>query len=382
MSNQVDPQDPRIWRVVADPLVAGAATGPLKGETVAVKDVFAVAGQSIGAGNPAWLADAKTEPGHAAAVAELLAAGANVVGIAHTDEFAYSLDGTNTHYGTPPSRAGRDRISGGSSSGSASAVAWDLASIGLGTDTGGSIRIPAAYQGLYSLRSTYNVISRSGVLPLAPSFDAIGWLTRDSHTLSAVGDVLLPSAEPNDAYRLVVVPELLELADREVADAVGQFANTHGAAQRNWPGISVDELGDFVLVQAFEAWRELGPWLTDRLDTLGPGIRSRFEMAARVRSEDAAVARDVLVAVKVRLLDWLADDILVLPAAPSVAPRFGEDSYRTRVQVQRLSVIAGIAGLPALTVPVATRSGLNAGVCLLAAPGRDRDLLRLVESLT
>jgi hypothetical protein len=150
--------DRRVWRVVGDPLTEHTGTGTLSGETVAVKDLYAVAGQRIGAGNPAWLAQARVETSHAWAVDQLLEHGADLLGIARTDEFAYSLAGTNVHYGTPPNPKAPHRISGGSTSGSASAVSLGHATIGLGTDTGGSIRVPASYQGLWGIRPTHGVV--------------------------------------------------------------------------------------------------------------------------------------------------------------------------------------------------------------------------------
>ncbi len=201
--------DERVWQLRGDPLLHGSPTGPLVGESLAVKDLYDVAGLSVGAGNPARLAATTPADADAPVVAALLAAGASLRGIAQTDEFAYSLAGTNAHYGTPPNPAAPGRISGGSSSGSAAAVALGEASIGLGTDTGGSIRVPAAYQGLFGIRTTHGAVSRVGVLPLAPTFDAVGWMTRDAGLLARVGAVLVPGATTAAARRLVTVPALL-----------------------------------------------------------------------------------------------------------------------------------------------------------------------------
>ena len=174
------------------PAAARLRDRPLAGESVAVKDLYAVAGQRVGAGNPAWLDQAAVETSNAWAVQQLLEAGADVAGIARTDEFAYSLAGTNAQYGTPPNPKAPRRISGGSSSGSSSAVSLGHASIGLGTDTGGSIRVPAAYQGLWGIRTTHGLVPTDGLLPLAPSFDTVGWLTRSPALLARVGETLLP----------------------------------------------------------------------------------------------------------------------------------------------------------------------------------------------
>src|SRR3954471_14491186 len=214
-------RDPRIWRISGDPLVAGAGTGPLAGLTVAVKDVIAVAGHAVGAGVPARLAEARPELRHAAAVRRLLEAGADVQGIARTDQLAYSLAGTNEHDiretgGAPTNVAVPGAIPGGSSSGSAAAVALGEADVGLGTDTAGSIRVPASYQGLWGLRTTHGAVPTDRLLPLAPSFDTVGWLTRDRATLERVAGAVL-TAGPDLDVRPVVAPGLLDGLDSAVA---------------------------------------------------------------------------------------------------------------------------------------------------------------------
>lgn len=375
--------DPRIWRLVGDPLQPGSGTGPLAGETVAVKDLYAVAGQRVGAGNPAWLDQAAVETSHAWAVQQLLDAGADVTGIARTDEFAYSLAGTNAQYGTPPNPKAPHRIAGGSSSGSSSAVSLGHASIGLGTDTGGSIRVPAAYQGLWGIRTTHGLVPTDGLLPLAPSFDTVGWLTRSPALLARVGEALLPEG-PGGSDELVVVPALLDRAEPDVAAAVTGWierrpttTEDHDLAQL--PGW----LTAFQTLQAWEAWQQHGPWLEGRLDTLGDDVRSRFETGSRVTDAQAEEARAAVAAARSEIRDLVGDRVLVLPSASSVAPRTGPDLaerlQQVRTATMQLTCLAGLGGLPAVSIPVETEDGLPAGVCLVAAPGRDRDLLALVR---
>lgn len=378
--------DTRVWRVVGDPLVAATkADGPLAGETLAVKDLYAVAGQPIGAGNPDFLAAAETQTAHATVVERLLAAGADVVGIARTDEFAWSLAGSNVHYGTPPNPAAPPRLPGGSSSGSASAVALGHASIGLGTDTGGSIRVPAAYQGLFGLRTSHDLVPRDGLLPLAPSFDTVGWLTRSASLLRAVGDRLLPVPTGSGSLRppasdLVVVPELLGLAEPEVGAAVTRWAPS-GTARESWPLPHLDAwLGAFQTVQAWEAWHCHGAWLETRLDTLGADVRDRFQRARSTTSAQATAARAVVDEARAEIHELVGDRVVVLPSAASVAPLPGE-GQAARLATVRLTCLAGLGGLPALSLPVRTAGSLPTGVCLLAAPGRDRDLLDLAVDL-
>jgi amidase len=374
--------DTRIWRLVGDPLVAPLRSGPLDGESVAVKDLYAVRGQRIGAGNPAWLAVARTEQVHARAVELLLEAGASVRGIARTDEFAYSLAGTNVHYGTPPNPKAPYRIPGGSTSGSASAVSLGQATIGLGTDTGGSIRVPASYQGLFGIRTTHGAASSYGLLPLSRSFDTVGWVTRGAELLQRVGEVLLPAGPRSPASDLVSVPGLMAIAGEEVAPVVDRYAAEHGAMRESWdlselPGW----LQAFQTLQAWEAWQERGAWLAPRLDVLGADVRSRFEAASLIEDERAEAARGLVEQARARIRELVGDRVLVLPSAASVAPLVGESLDAVRAANMSLTCLAGIAGLPAVSIPRSTATGLPVGVCLVAAAGRDRDLLQLAVDL-
>ncbi|MFD0636555.1 amidase family protein [Catenulispora yoronensis] len=196
--SQPTPQSPGVndafvgWIPVLD--AAEDRGGPLGGVRLAVKDVLDVAGLPTGAGHPRWLATHDVPARDATAVARLRAAGATVVGKTHTDELAYSLGGTSRHYGAAPNPAAPDRLTGGSSGGAASAVAGGLADLSLATDTAGSIRIPASYCGLYGLRPTHGRVPADGIVPLAPSFDVAGLLTRRLELLTVAAGVLLDPA--------------------------------------------------------------------------------------------------------------------------------------------------------------------------------------------
>lgn len=367
--------DTSVWREKGSPLVAGAADGPLRGETVAVKDLYEIAGYAVGVGNPVFLAEAPVEVGTAPAVSVLLEAGADVVGIAQTDEFAYSVAGANAHYGTPPNLAVPKGIPGGSSSGPASAVALGEATIGLGTDTAGSIRVPASYQGLWGLRTTHGAVPLDGVWPLAPSFDTAGWLTRDAATLRRVVEVVLGSTSAPVAG-FVVDPDLVALADPAVREA---FAATVA-------GLAVEEvsLGDpdamfeaFRLTQAAEAWDSDGGWVTGHPGALGPGVEDRFAFAATVSREREAEARASLALHRVRLDDLLGDRILLLPAASSAAPSreaTPEQLDAARGATLRLTAVAGITGRPGLSVPL-LRVPEPVGLCLVGPRGSDLALV-------
>ncbi|MGW6379315.1 amidase [Rhodococcus sp. NPDC055112] len=387
--------DPTVWREFGTPLVEPTGRGPLAGMTVAVKDLYDVAGYPVGAGNEQWLAEARPATSTAPAVAALLEAGAAIAGIARTDEFAYSLAGTNAHYGTPPNPGAPDRIPGGSSAGPAAAVALGEATIGLGTDTGGSIRVPASYQGLCGIRPTHGVVRADRVLPLAPTFDTVGWMTRDPDTLLAVGQVLLPVTPERGFARAVVSDELIGLASTPVRAAIeGAVARWRGAG--DLPRIDRSAFDASVLsgwaevfrtVQGWEAWRAHGAWISRHRDSLGPDVGSRFETAACYTDADRDRAVGRMQQIRDGIDRWLGDDLLVLPSASSVAPTRADATLGgpviegARAATMELTCIAGLSGRCAVSVPLPTADGVPVGLCILGPRGRDLDLLRLARDL-
>ncbi|MEU6080477.1 amidase [Streptomyces sp. NPDC047108] len=387
--------DTTVWRVRGEPLVAGSGSGPLRGVRLAVKDLFAVAGHRIGAGNPYRLAEASPEAEHAWAVRALLEAGADITGIAQTDEFAYSLNGTNAHYGTPPNPAAPGRVPGGSSSGPASAVALGQADAGLGSDTAGSVRVPASYCGLHGMRPTHGAVPVTGLLPLAPAFDTVGWLARDAALLGRLGDVLLPPAAPGlPAPRLArVVTDLLDLAGEPVRaafrPAASELARRAGLRIEETPALPGDQTEwavAFTTVQLAQAWQSDGAWVDAHPGALGPGVTTRFARAAAVTAEERATARAVLDEATRTLRDAVPPDtVLLLPATSAPAPPAGADSEgrtATRQATVRLTCLASLAGLPCVALPLMRVGGLPVGLCAIGAHGSDRALLRLALAAT
>ncbi|MGW7364423.1 amidase [Streptomyces sp. NPDC054841] len=389
-------QDMSVWRVRGEPLVAGSGSGPLYGLRLAVKDVHAVAGHRTGAGNPAWLAEAEPQPAHSWAVSALLAAGADVAGIAQTDEFAYSLNGTNAHYGTPPNPAAPGRVPGGSSNGPAAAVALGEADAGLGSDTAGSIRVPSSYCGLHGFRPTHGAVPVTGMLPLAPSFDTVAWLARDAATLARLGEVLLPSAGGGGARRpfrtALVAMDLVALADMEVRDVFGRVAAevAERAALRieevpSMGGDPVARAAAFATAQAAEVWECDGAWVSAHPGALGPGLEARFSRASAVTAESRAAAELVVHRSGRALRAALPEDtVLLLPATGGPAPRIDESPERktaTRDATFRLTCLASTAGLPCLVLPRMSVNGLPVGFAVVAGHSTDRQLLELALEL-
>lgn len=366
--------DPTVWRVKGMPLAPATGHGPLDGLRVAVKDLFEVTGFAVGGGNPAWLASALPAAADAPAVARLRAAGAVVQGIVHTDELAYSLSGTNVHYGAPPNPAAPHLVTGGSSSGPASSVATGHADVGLGTDTGGSIRVPASCCGLYGLRPTHGAVPTQGVLPLAPSFDTVGWITADAATLTLVGSVLLPDGPAAPPSRLLTVD------GAPPCDGFGLPVSRVTLSTWDDPD---PLLLAFRQVQAAEAWRAHGDWIAAHPRALAVDVEDRFRFGAGVTPEEEATARAYLARRRAELLDLLADRDawLVLPAGgpghPRDLPPAGRDAWRR--QTLRCAVPASAYGLPSISVP----SGAEppAGIAVIAPPGHDHGLLALASRL-
>ena len=378
--------DRSIWRLLGSPLVAGAASGPLRGESVAVKDLFEVAGFAVGAGNPAYLAESRPAATTAPAAASLLAAGADVLGIAQTDEFAYSIAGRNSHYGAPVNVASPGSIPGGSSSGPASAVASGQASIGLGTDTAGSIRVPASYQGLWGLRATHGAIDTSGLLPLAPSFDAVGWLIRSPGVLvRAAAASLDDSRQVHIPAEVAIAPATQAEISPGVRDAFSTSVERLVEARRFPPPdrVQLPDLTEaaalFRTMQAAEAWQVHGDWVLRHPGCLGPEIAARFAYAASVTTDQHRGAIAGLERIRASLDAALAGRALLLPSTATTAPRLDADAElmdNVRTRTLRLTCLAGIGGYPALSVPALRVDGIPAGLCLLGPRFSDLALIK------
>ncbi len=366
--------------------VRGSRSGPLAGLTAAVKDMYDIAGTRTGGGNPQWYAAQRPAQAHAGAVRRILDAGATIIGKTICDEFFYSVSGDNAHYGTPVNPRAPGRLPGGSSSGSASATAAGLCDFALGSDTGGSVRIPAAYCGLYGLRPTLGRIDLSGAMAMAPSFDVGGWFASGPGVFRKVGEVLLQGSR-NQApiTRLVILDDAFENADPEVAElayAVIAAANLPEAIHERAAGDRIDEWREaFRVIQGYEIWRIYGRFIETAAPALGPGIKQRMAFAATVTAHDADAAREVKAHASERMRTLATPGtVLALPTAPSIAPALNSDtagleSYRTRVM--RLTCLAGLSGLPQVAIPTGVVSGCPVSLSFIGWPGGDEALLDL-----
>jgi amidase len=376
---------------------ADSGAGRLAGASVVVKDVIDVAGLVTGAGNPDWAAAQEPAAADAAAVAALAEAGAGLVGKGRCAELAFSLSGDNAHYGMPRNPAAPDRDPGGSTSGPAAAVAGGLCDLGLGTDTLGSVRVPASYCGVHGYRPTHGAIATAGVLPLAQRFDTVGLLARDPALLRAGAEILLGDAAPGATApprRLLLVDRLLAAAEPEVADG------TRAAAERIAAGLGAEleraaelpggapeleaAMAAFNVLQGIEVWRNFGAWVRAARPALGADVEARIERAAGFGSDDATAAEPVAAAVAASVGRLAADEALVFPATGTAAPaRDADPTAReaARVGAGQLTCVATLAGAPAVALPLGSASGAPFGVSLVGPPGADRTLLAAAERL-
>jgi len=388
-----------------------AGSGSLAGLRLGVKDLFHIAGLPTAAGNPDWLASHPVPEHTSPVVTQLLDAGAELIGKTQTDELAYSLNGLNIHYGAPLNPLNPDRLPGGSSSGSAVAVAAGDIDIGLGTDTGGSIRVPASYNGLFGIRTSHGLISSEQMVPLAPRFDTVGWLARDASTLARVGEVLLPDSlsrqfpnkpaanqQRSGSLRIALLLPQQNLSAQQSGLWNGALWTS---AHQDWlkqqslltgfkPVLLSSEWLSrashcFRTLQGRAIWQTHGAWISTQKPTFAPDIHTRFQWCAALTDADQLAAEAERDSLQADIDSWFDDvDLVLLPTTPGAAPLLGAspewmDNYRS--QLMGLTAPAGLAGLPQVHLPVLSEQGAPCGVSLLGKRGTDKALLQLAMDL-
>ncbi|MBK4735184.1 amidase [Noviherbaspirillum sp. DKR-6] len=361
--------------------LAPTRSGTLDGLRFAVKDLIDVAGSVTGGGNPDWARTHAPAARHAHVVARLLDTGAALCGKTITDELAFSLEGENWHYGTPVNPRCPDCLPGGSSSGSAVAVAAGLADFALGTDTGGSVRVPAAFCGVPALRPTHGAISLDGVLPFAPSYDTIGIFAQSVPVLGRVAAALLPRpASSAPIPRYLLARDAFALADgplrRHLAWLTGDFdaapVDIFDGGLERW-------LRCYAVCQGGEIRQSLGPWIHAVHPRFGPAIAPRFAGLDDIAQAD--IEREATVRALLRAgLDALLPPgaVLLVPTTPRTAlPRNASGEERAAFYQAALAInaIAGHAGLPQLTLPAGTVDGKPVALSFIAARHADALLL-------
>ena len=372
--------------------IAGAAEGPLAGLSFAVKDLIDIAGVVTGGGSPDWPAFGTVPTRHAAVVQRLLEAGASVIGKTVTDEVSLGILGENAHDGTPLNPAAPDRVPGGSSSGSASAVAAGACDFALGTDSGGSVRVPASFCGLYGIRPTHGRIDFAGITVQSPSADTCGWFTRDAATFGRVAEALFGTTMPDRLpTTLLVANDAFGFADEAVAEAlqglVDQLTRLIGGRRHvtlALPGLSVWQRAQRVL-QSSEAWKTFEPWLDAHNPRLAWSVSRGLVQGSMLTDAERGAALLMRIEARARLRELLpAGTILCMPTTPFPAPHKNLPLHALGPLRERISCLTshgGLTGVPQLNIPGATVDGAPVGLSIVGGRGTDLDLIRVAVAL-
>ena len=364
--------------------------GLLSNLNFVLKDMCDVKNLKTSCGNPDFFKKCDFANDYAPFLKDLLNEGPVLKGITVCDEFFYSLIGENGHYGTPTNLNAPSCVPGGSSSGSAAALTTDLYDFSIGSDTGGSVRIPASFCGLIGMRPTHNRINTKGVYPMAPSFDTVGWFANNPEIFQKVGNVLLNNIERSnvDFKQYVVAEDLLELCDAEVQSNFNNYINV------NIPNINKTRLStntkaiiadNFRILQGAEVKENIIPWIEKNKPNISPEIRSRIDMASKIT--DIEVNRALIF--RKTLIDEIKKSlpegtIAVFPTSPFSAPKSGQDdeslgSFRKRLM--ELTSIAGMTSRPQITIPRLKDKSGPVGISLLGWKYSDEILLNKLTEI-
>jgi aspartyl-tRNA(Asn)/glutamyl-tRNA(Gln) amidotransferase subunit A len=379
---------------------AGISLGPLDGTIVTIKDLFDVTGEVTRAGSRALADEAKPATADAPVVQRLRAAGAVIVAKTNMSEFAYSGVGANPHFGTPGNPADRKRVPGGSSSGAAVAAADGMCEVAIGTDTGGSCRIPGALCGIVGYKPSRQRIPTDGAFPLSYSIDSIGPIARSVEACARTDAVMagenFTSLEPAPLAGLrigVVQGAPLENLDETVAkrfpDAIGRLKQAGARISEETLSLlgdmaQVNSKGGVQPAEAFTVHRDL---LSRRADAIDPNVRARLERARNIGAADyidmVRQRARLIRAMDARMADL---DVLAMPTTPIVAPTIQEvtppdDFARKNAMLLRNTVIANFFDLCAISLPLPREGGLPTGLMLIARNGQDHRLFRIAAAV-
>lgn len=371
--------------------IAGAAQGPLSGTTFVAKDLFDVEGYVTGCGNPDWQRTHEPATQTAPALTKMLSAGCTLLGKTNMDELAYGMDGVNVHYGTPLNSQFIDREPGGSSSGSASAVAGEVVDFALGSDTAGSVRVPACYCGVFGFRPTHGRVPIEGVVPLAPSLDTVGWFARTASGLKTCGSVLLEQATADSGFctgvgTILLAQDAFDACSDDIKPALSGALRALDQCGYKILEISLSSMGwenyvtAFRLVQGFECWQAHGQWITEVKPNFADAVRKRFELASTVTEEQFEEASQFRQQMREQFGKLLCAPrtLLCLPTAPALPPLLiatADEIERNRASTMKMSVIAPLLGMPQVSVPVKLTETTFTGMSFMAAAAGDEMLL-------
>ena len=350
--------------------LAVRSDAPFAGVPYALKDLFDAAKTPTAAGS-AFLSEVRPAPAQDGALAAALRqAGAALACKTHLHEFAYGLTGENAHFGNVEHPRLPGRTSGGSSSGSAAAVAAGVVPLAFGSDTGGSIRVPSAFCGVYGLRLTPHHAWIADAFPLAPSFDTPGWFTASADDMLYATRVLIGTRtavrEPQGMY--FDFAQLGQTADPRLADTYARAAECFAPravdfVASEYVRASEGAADAYAVVQSTEAYAVHAAWLDEFRARYEPAVWQRIDRGRRWSGDQQAEAHYRLAAIRRLWAEmFLTCDFVVLPAAPFAALRRTECTIENRGRLLALTAPASLGGLPVLTVPVAMEGGETLGL--------------------
>ena len=376
--------------IVSEFVVAGRSDGLLVGRRFFAKDLFDIQGYVTGGGSPDWSKTHSPATSTAKCVSQLLEAGATLVGKTLTDEFAFGMHGINEHYGIPINPQFPDCLPGGSSSGSASTVASKLADFALGSDTGGSVRIPASYCGIYGYRPSHGAVAADGVMPLAPSLDTVGWFAREPRLLKDIGSVLLGNQPKRQRFTKIVIAEDAFVSAEANLQATFELALSRFSISAkiklndlDWQ----DCLTHFRFIQGWEAWKCYGEWIASTSPKLDSQVKQRFEFASTVSEEQYRISSEFRTQLSKALDQILQEDtLLCMPTTGSLPlpiKASGEELLTDRKNTLHYTCLASLTSVPQVTVPVPLSYDRtkSVGLSFLAKRGLDLDLLEWICTL-
>ncbi|MBF0379603.1 MAG: amidase [Magnetococcales bacterium] len=364
--------------------------GPLSGLVFSAKDCFDVKGYVTSFGNPGWAESHKVAHHTSDLITQLVESGASLQGKTHLNELTFGLDGQNIHFGMPVNPLGVDRIPGGSSSGSAVSVAAGLADFSLGTDTAGSIRIPASYCGVFGIRPTHSLLSTQGIIPLSQSFDVPGCFARSPEIFTEVLNTLIPKQKEVQFTKAIVPDDVMGVIDPEIrsifktvqAKAASIFANI------NFVTLTPDNLHTlsnlFRTIQGYEVWNNHGKWFKSYKPKVANDVAKRINWASTVTKSSYDSGKKEQELFTKMLVELLGDDsVILMPTAPCHPPLINSSTKEFeshRVKIIKLTSIAGLGGVPEISIPVNCKQG-SIGISIIGPKNSERSLVALAVSL-
>ena len=365
-------------------------TGLLNKLNFVVKDMCKIKDHRTSCGNPDFYLKCEPADDFAPFLKKILMAGATLKGITICDEFFYSLIGENGHYGTPINLNAPGCVPGGSSSGSAAALTTNLYDFSIGSDTGGSVRVPASFCGLFGIRPTHNRINTEGVYPMAPSFDTLGWFSKDIDIFKKISSILLnPNEKTGFSFKeFVIAEDILELANPEIVKLFNNYINN------KFPEIKKiylsmhdkDEIANnFRILQGGEIQENIIPWILKNKPKISPEINNRIEMAMKITKDEINQALKFRENLKKEIELTLPEGLIALfPTTPFSSPKCGQSDEQLsscRKKLMEFTSIAGMTSRPQISIPKFKDNTGPIGISLLGWRYSDEILLENITNL-